>query len=81
MADRFEEQTVFERMARATSGLESEYVRENALSFLAVCPRVRDMRVLIAAARPKKIPSGSFLHVSADATRSARNLIKLTNQQ
>jgi hypothetical protein len=25
-----------------------------------------------AAARPKKIPSGSFLHVSADASQSAR---------
>ena len=30
------------------------------------------LRVLISAARPKKIPSGSFLHVSADASRSAR---------
>ena len=60
--------TVFDRTVRAACGFESEYVREDAVDFSTVRMRVRDMRVLIAAARPKKIPSGSFLHVSADST-------------
>ncbi len=37
-----------------------------------------NLRVSISAFRPKKIPSGSFLHVSADASRSARSLISCT---
>ncbi len=42
------------------------------LKISAIRRRVCDMRVSISAARPKKIPSGSFLHVSAGRTKSAR---------
>ena len=65
-------QTVFDCIVRAACGFESEYVREDAVNFSTARMRVLYMRVSIAAARPKKIPSGSFLHVSAGASRSAR---------
>ncbi len=40
--------TVFDRTVRAACGFESEYVRDGAVDFSAVRPRVHDMRVLIA---------------------------------
>ncbi len=58
-------------MVRAACGFESEYVREDALDFRLTVGASVYMRVLIAAARPKKFPSGTFLHVSAGRTQSA----------
>jgi hypothetical protein len=59
---------IFDRIVRAACGFESENVRDDAVDFFGVRRRVRDMRVSISAFRPKKIPSGSFLHVSAGRT-------------
>ena len=65
--------TIFDRMVRAAYGFESVHVRDSVDNSFTVRRRVRDMRVSITAARPKKIPSGSFLHVSTGRTQSARN--------
>ena len=46
--------TFFDRMVRAACGFESLYVRDGEVDSSAVHPCVRDMRVSIAAFRPKK---------------------------
>ena len=52
--------TVFDRTVRAACGFESEYVREDAVDFSTARMRVRDMRVSIAAFRPKKAQRAFF---------------------
>ena len=72
--------TIFDRMVRAACGFESLYVRDGTLPFFAVRMRVHLYARFDRCREAKKDRKRSFLHVSADASRSARNLIKLYNR-